>query len=342
MAIAESSSQIVSGEISSKNFAQNKIGISPVRKLVVYLPAGYDQSQQHYPVIYFFPSPSDGSYDSHFKKSDAQDIFDRAITSGVIQKFILVAVDMTTPVGTSWFVNSPVTGNWENFIVQELVPYMDVNFRTIPNRDSRAIAGIFMGGYGALRLAMVHPEVFGIVYAMHPVGTGSGLKILASLPNWDLMAKAKSMNDIKSDGYSAIFTSIFQAFLPNPDKPPLFIDFTAHKEADKLVIDTKQMERLRNNFFIESLVQQYAENLKSLRGFKFDWDRSDLNQDHVYSNQALTHKLNELGIVHEAEEFNGTWGETYWGADGRIYSEVLPFFQRHWLLQTSSNHPSGE
>ncbi|MGA8038304.1 MAG: hypothetical protein WA823_07380 [Candidatus Acidiferrales bacterium] len=45
-----------------------------------------------------------------------------------------------------------------------------------------------------------------------------------------------------------------------------------------------------------------AENLKSLRAFKFDWSRSDTNQDHVCSHQAYTHKLNEFGIVHEAEE----------------------------------------
>ena len=329
---AESPSQIVPREISSKNFSQNKIGISPVRKLVVYLPPDYDQSSKRYPVIYFLPNPFDGSFDSHFKKVGAQDLFDHAISTGVINKFILVSVDMTTPLGTSWFINSSVTGNWDDFMLQELVPYIDANFKTIPTRDSRAIAGIFFGGYGAIRFGMIHPNIFGTVYAMHPVGTGNGIKILAGLPNWDLMAKAKSIDDVKPDGYSAIFTAIFEAHVPNPDKPPLYIDFIAHKDGDQLVIDAKQMDRLRNNFFLESLVPQYAENLRSLRGFKFDWARSDLNQDHVYSNQALTHKLNEFGIVHEAEEYNGTWGEPNWGSDGRIYNEVLPFFQRHLVF----------
>jgi len=92
-------------------------------------------------------------------------------------------------------------------------------------------------------------------------------------------------------------------------------------------------ERLRNNFFIESMVPQYADNLKSLGGFKFDWSRNDTNYDHVYSNQALTHKLNEFGIPHEAEEYNGAWGRN-WGADGRIYTEVLPFFSRHLVFET--------
>jgi hypothetical protein len=329
-ALAESPhSQVVDRQITSTNFADNRIGISPVRKLVIYLPPGYDASSRRYPVIYFLPNPLDGDYRSHFTRGDAQSLFDRAIAATTVDPFILVSVDMTTPFGTCWFANSTVTGNWEDFVVHELVPYMDTNFRTLANRDSRGITGIFMGGYGAIRLAMRHPDVFGSVYAMHPVGTGSGVRVMDSLPDWNLMANAKSMHDVERDGYSAIFTSIFQAFLPDPSRPPLFIDLPARKENDQLMIDAPLTERLRNNFFIESMIPEYAGNLKSLRGFKFDWARSDPNPDHVYSNQALTHKLNEFGIVHEAEEYNGAWGESYWGVRGRIYTEVLPFFARY-------------
>ena len=329
-------SQLVSREIQSKNFAGNKIGTSPVRKMVVYLPPGYDEAPgKRYPVIYFFPDAF-GSYRDMFDHKGAQSLFDQAIAAGVIGKFILVAVDMDTSVGSSWCVNSSATGNWEDFVVQELVPYIDGNFKTLPRRDSRGVGGEFMGGYCAIRFGMVHPEVFSTVYGLHPVGTGSGIKVLASLPNWDLMANAKSLDDVKKDGYSQIFTAIFQAHLPNPDKPPLYIDLIAHKDGDKLIIDSKLTERLRSNFFLEEMIPQYADNLKSLRGFKFDWGRSDLNQDHVYSNQAFTHKLNEFGIVHEAEEYNGTWGEWNWVENGRVYTEVLPFFARHLVFDTNS------
>jgi len=327
-------SQIVDRELNSRNFADNRVGTSPVRKMTVYLPAGYDRSAQHYPVIYFLPTPFE-SYRVPFDKRNAQGLFDRAIAAGEIGQFILVSVDMTTPLGSSWYVNSPVTGNWEDFMIQELVPYMDANFRTLPNRNSRGIAGDFMGGYGAIRFGMKYPDVFGSVYALHPVGTGSGLKIMDSLPDWDLLANAKSLDDVKKDGFSQIFTTIFQAHLPNVDKPPLFIDLSARKVDGQLVIDSKLMARLRTNFFLESMIPQYADNLKSLRGLKIDWARSDSNQDHVYSNQALTHKLNEFGIVHEAEEYNGTWGEPNWGIDGRIYTEVLPFFARHLVFDES-------
>ncbi len=323
-------SQLVEREIHSKSFENSKIGVSPVRKLVVYLPAGYDAETSRYPVVYFLPSPFDSSFRAIFDEKGAQGVLDRAIAAGTIGRFIFVTVDMTTPLGCSWYVNSPATGNWEDFMVQELVPYIDANFRTLPTRDSRGIAGDFMGGYGAIRFGMKYPQVFSTVYALHPVGTGSGVKVLAGLPNLDLMEKAKTLDDVKADGYSRIFTAIFQAHVPNPDHPPLYIDFPAHRAGGNFVIDTKIMDRMRNNFFLESLIGQYADNLKTLRGLKFDWPRSDPNWDHVYSNQAFTHKLNEYGIVHEAEEYNGTWNDNpNWSPDGRITTEVLPFFQQH-------------
>jgi hypothetical protein len=332
-AAAGADSQVLSQEMRSEKFAQNKIGVGPIRNMLVYLPAGYDRSNARYPVIYFMPTPFD-SYRAPFEKNGAQGLFDRAVQVGVIDKFILVCVDMTTPVGSSWYVNSPVTGNWEDFVVQELVPFVDKSFRTLASRDSRGIAGDFMGGYGALRFGMTHPEVFGSVYALHPVGTGSGLFTMYSLPNWEALASAKSLDDLDKEVYSRsrIFTSIFQAHLPNVSKPPLFIDLQAHKEGETLKIDSAVTARLRENFFIESLIPRYADNLKSLRGLKFDWARSDPNQDHVYANQALTHKLNEFGIVHEAEEYNGVWGTGNWGESGRIFTELLPFFQRNLIF----------
>jgi|SRR5579859_1775975 len=332
-------SQIVVRELRSDNIAHNKTGTDPVRKMLVYLPAGYDESSpQRYPVIYFLPDPFDDDYRFVFDHRDAQGLFDRAIAAGVIDKFILVAVDMNTPLGTSWYVNSSATGNWEDFMIQELVPYIDSNFKTLSNRDSRGIAGIFIGGYGAIRFGMRHPDVFGSVYAMHPVGTGTGVSISASLPKWDILVNAKSMDDVKKDDRTQIFTTMFQAHLPDPDKPPLFIDLLARQEGDQLIIDAKLMERFRNNFYLETMIPQYADNLKSLRGFKFDWTRSDANFDHVYANQAFTHKLNEFGIVHGAEEYNGTFGESDWGLDGRIYTDALPFFQKHMVFAENNEH----
>jgi Putative esterase len=326
-------SQVVVRELRSEEIANDKAGVDPVRRMLVYLPAGYDPaSAQRYPVIYFLPNPFEESYRYDFDRRDAQGLFDRAIAEGVIRRFILVAVDMNTPLGSSWYVNSSATGNWENFMIQEVVPYIDANFKTLPNRDSRGIAGIFIGGYGAIRFGMRHPDVFGTVYAMHPVGTATGVGVSMTIPKWDILANAKSMDDVKTDGGTRIFTTMFQAHLPNPDRPPLFIDLPAHQENGRLLIDSKLMDQFRNHFYLETMIPEYADNLKSLRGFKFDWSRNDGNYDHVFANQVFTRKLNEFGVTHAAEEYTGPFDESNWGVEGRFYTDVLPFFQKHMVF----------
>jgi len=328
--------QIVDRQITSTNFVDNKIGVSPVRRMVVYLPPDYHSSSRRFPVIYFLPNPFEDNFRFDFDHRDALDLFDQAIAAGVIEKFILVAVDMNTPLGTSWYVNSSATGNWEDFMIKELVPYIDQNFKTLANRDSRGIAGIFIGGYGAIRFGMRNPDIFGSVYAMHPVGTGTGVGLSAAIPKWDILADATSIDDVKKDAGTQIFTTMFQAHLPNPGRPPLFIDLLARQQKGQLKIDAELMERFRNNFYLETMIGKYASNLNSLRGFKFDWNRSDANFDHVYANQALTRKLREYGIAHQAEEYNGTWDDSNWGTNGRFYTEVLPFFSRCLVFQTGS------
>ena len=330
---APAGSQVITRELRSENIAQNLCGIDPVRRMIVYLPPGYDPSSpERYPVIYFLPNPFEESYRYDFDRRDAQGLFDRAIAGGVIGKFILVAVDMNTPLGSSWYTNSPVTGRWEDFMIQEVVPYIDANFRTLANRDSRGIAGVFIGGYGAIRLGMRHPEIFGSVYAMHPVGTATGVSVSMTIPRWDILTHARSMDDVKPHGGTQIFTTMFQAFLPDPAKAPLFVDLPAREENGNLLIDAGLMDRFRNNFYLETMIPQYADNLKSLRGFKFDWTRNDGNYDHVYANQIFTRKLSEFGVAHVAEEYGGQSGDANWGDNGRIYNEVLPFFRAHMVF----------
>ena len=79
---AESSkSELVDSELQSKNFAGNRAGVSPIRRIAVYLPAGYKESGRRYPVIYLLPNPLDGNYRGVFDQRQAQELFDRAIAS---------------------------------------------------------------------------------------------------------------------------------------------------------------------------------------------------------------------------------------------------------------------
>ncbi|MGB6931382.1 MAG: alpha/beta hydrolase-fold protein [Acidobacteriaceae bacterium] len=323
-ALAFDNGSVVEREIHAASLQHSKIGTDSLRKLLIYLPAGYATSHQQYPVVYMLLDPME-----EFARHSAAKVFDQAIAAKTIPPCIFVVADFSTPLGPSWYTNSSVTGNWDDFAVKELVPYIDTNFRTLARSSSRAIIGNFIGGYGALRLAILHPDVFGTVYAMHPVGTGSGVEVFTSRPDWALLEHAGSLAQVKNAGFSTLFLSMFQAFLPNPAKAPLYVDLPVEETAGNFLVNAERMRQLRSRFFIAELVPQHLEQIKQLRAIKIDWPRNDSIYDHVYANQALTHLLNEYGIEHEAEEFNGIGDDAYWGKSSRMTKEVLPFLAEH-------------
>lgn len=325
-------SQVRDFEVASKAFDGNKLGISGQRRVRVYLPDGYEASGRRYPVIYYLHNIFEDER-AAFDQHDLRGLLDRAIKAGTIPPVIVVAADFSTPLGGSIYANSPVTGNWRDFMVKDLVPWTDGRFRTLASRDSRGLAGDRMGGHGAIAFGMRHPDVFGAVYALHPVGTGLGLQTMSSRPNFDLLQGAKSLDDLKADPFSQLFTAIYQAHLPNPAKPPLYVDPPARKVDGKLIIDAALTEKLIDSFALERSVGRYADNLRTLRGFKFDWTRGDPNPDHVVSNQAFSRLLTEYDVPHEAEEYVGGWGDRTWGETGRVRTDLLPFFAQTLMFE---------
>ncbi len=245
-AMAQPQGRLVVGTLQSTSFAGSKIGISPVRNFTVYLPPRYAEQGQRFPVLYFL----NYFFEDHrepFAGHGAKALLDKAIAQGLIGDVIVVTADFATPAGSSWYVNSPVTGNWEDFMVRELVPHIDATYRTLATRDSRGIAGDGPGAYGAIRFGMRHPEVFGAVYGLQPVASGPNIQPTHSRPNFERMARATSLADLRDDGFSLIFTSIYQAFSPNPNRPPLFFDPPARRVDGRIVVDSDRTEVLNRD-----------------------------------------------------------------------------------------------
>lgn len=184
----------------------NRVGLNTERSIKIYLPPGYAASGKRYPVVYYLHNFytnneqlfADGRLITHIE---------RAFAAGVVKDFIFVAADYSTAMIGSLYENSPVSGRWLDYTTNELVPFIDSQFRSVPNRNSRAVAGDFFGGRGALKLAMIHPEIFSVVYALHPVATGQGDLPWVSLNGLDFkkMYEAKSPTDLKESGRTLIF-----------------------------------------------------------------------------------------------------------------------------------------
>jgi S-formylglutathione hydrolase FrmB len=129
--------------------------LSGPTRVRVLLPTGYAAAAgRRYPVLYLLHG-ADSDYRSWTRYGDAQ-----AITAHV-------AMIVVMPDGgangwyTDWYQGArPVQPRWETYHVGELVPWIDVTYRTIATRRGRAIAGLSMGGYGALSYAARHPSTF--------------------------------------------------------------------------------------------------------------------------------------------------------------------------------------
>lgn len=319
----------------SEILGDNHVGLNTERNVKIYLPPDYNSSGKRYPVVYYLHNFYSNN-EQLFSDGRLVMLTERGFATGVVKDFILVAADYSTAVVGSFYENSPVSGRWLDFTTNELVPFIDSQFRTIPNRDSRAVIGNFFGGRGALKLAMTRPDIFSVVYALHPVATGQGDLPWVSLDGLDFkkMYEAKSPDDLKESTRTLIFLVVCQAFLPNLSKPPLYCDFLYEPDKnEKLVLNSANMQKAKVGFQLEETLPESADNLKTMRGIAFDWGRFDPNQDHVVANRVFSRRLEDLGVEYEAEEYRGNPSNRLWTDDGRYFTRVLPFLARHLVFE---------
>ncbi len=149
----------------SEILKNNPLGDKFVRDLYVYLPPNYDESDKKFPVVYCLSGFTGRGKmllnDNAFAPNLAERM-DKLIAAETIKPMIVVMPDCFTYYGGSQYLNSTATGNYEDYLTTEIVPFVDENFRTINDKNSRAVMGKSSGGYGALILAMRHADLFAL------------------------------------------------------------------------------------------------------------------------------------------------------------------------------------
>lgn len=136
------------------------------RDIFIYLPDSYYKTKKHYPVVYLISGFTGyGALNMNLSpySENIKERLDRLIKRKKIREMIVVMPDCFTKYGGSQYVNSSATGRYEDYIVDEIVTFIDRRFRTIPELGSRCIMGKSSGGFGAMWLAMRHPDVFGLM-----------------------------------------------------------------------------------------------------------------------------------------------------------------------------------
>jgi enterochelin esterase-like enzyme len=245
---------------------------------------------------------------------------------------IVVMPDQKTKWGGSFYSNSAVTGNWEDFTVKDLVAHVDSKYRTLARASGRGLAGHSMGGYGAITIGMKHPDVFSVIYALNPAVLGWSRDLTIENPAFASVLKVKTAEEALSHGiYTLGIIVVGQAFSPNPDRPPFFFDPPFAMVDGKLQPASPGFRKWQDRLPV-NMVDTYRGNLLKLRGLRFDSGYEDEFLHIPPTARVLSTELTARGIDHTFEEYNGDHRNRLWGRTGRLASEVFPYF---WLLLES-------
>lgn len=334
--------RLVREKIHGASLERNMTGESPDRNVSIYLPPSYDISpNKRYPVVYLLHGI--GDTDKEFTAAwsgqsetwgTIQGLMNRGVAEGRFGEMIIVMPDERTKMSGSFYTNSSATGNWEDFTTKELVNYIDQKYRTLPRSESRGLAGHSMGGYGAIKLGMKHPDIFSVVYGMNPALLGWGGDVSLENPAFGLLLQVTTPEQLLQGGrYAVGAIAVTQAFSPNPNRPPFYVDLPFKMVNGKLQPTEPAYSKWEENLPL-NMVAQYKANLLKLRGIRFDTAWEDEFTHIPITSRALSHKLTDLGIDHIFEEYNGNHRNRMWGRTGRLYTEALPYF---WLLLESQS-----
>jgi S-formylglutathione hydrolase FrmB len=292
------------------------------RDVIVFLPPSYFQdTTRRYPVAYALHGYSIGA-EQWTQEIHVPQTIEGAFAQGT-REMIVVLPDSKTAYGGSMYSGSVTVGDFEDFIAHDVVAYIDAHYRTIPDRLSRGLVGHSMGGYGALRIGMKHPDVFSALYVMSPC-------CLSQRPAPDPNSAQEKQFDatvaaMKSPADAANM-SFFQraelataaAWSPDPKNPPLYFDLPVRDG----VVQQDVLEKWAANEPL-NFIDQYIDNLRQYTAIALDvGDQDELRFD----TEKVHGVLDNYGIKNSFELFHGTHTSR---VAYRFQDHVLPFFSEH-------------
>lgn len=307
--------RIVEIEVSSKALENNVLGDPTTRRVGVYLPPGYDDTKEDYPLLVDLVGFT-GSGLSHlgFKAFDetVPQRIERLIASEKMGPVVAAFPDCFTSLGGNQYINSSALGNWEDFLIDEMIPALEDQFRVRKGREHRGVFGKSSGGYGAIAHGLRRADAWNAL-ACHSGDMMFEWVYLADFPNvlraldkfdMDPAAFIDDLRDAKKvEGkqFHVLMTLAMAAtYDPDPDaRYGVQLPVDPHTCE---VIEERWAQWLRWDPVRMVLESEHQENLKKLAGVYIDCGTKD--QYHlVYGARLLVKRLEAAGIPHTYEEF---------------------------------------
>lgn len=310
---ADLAGRVEDGLIDSALLRGNPLGDPHQRPVLVYLPPGYDTDpRRRFPAVYVLQG-----FTAHVAMWRNRSAFrqpfperaDATFARGEAPPAIVVFADAWTAYGGSQFVDSPGTGRYHSYLCEEVVPWVDGRYRTLPAAAHRAVMGHSSGGLGALISSMLRPDLFGAL-ASH---SGDALYEYLYLPEFAKNARHLRRYDGDIARWWADFTSR-DPFTADGDHDLLMLlgmaaCFSAREDAAVDLPFDPATAMLRPDVWARWLewdpvrmAQRYAEPLRSLRGIWIDAGTRDEWYLDVGA-QALVAALRAAGVAEDALRF---------------------------------------
>jgi S-formylglutathione hydrolase FrmB len=322
--------------VESELLAGNPLGDPDIRPLWVYRPPGVEPDHPRpLPAVYVIQGYT-GQLDMWASRPTLEPTFlerlDAMFAARECPDAIVVLVDAWTSYGGSQFINSSSTGPYLDYLCDEVVPFVDERYPTAASRDHRGLTGKSSGGYGAMVVPMLRPDVFGAL-ASH---AGDALFECCYLP--EAPAAARVLRDEFDGSYEEFFKRLAAAdhfdwdrfakpleyygyaacYSPdpaNPGKALVPFDIATGRLIDDVWAQWLEKDPVR-------MAPSCADALRSMRRIYLDAGKSDEYYLDLGA-QAFAAELDKLGVAHTLDLFDGKHGGLTYRYPGAIRELVL-------------------
>jgi enterochelin esterase-like enzyme len=321
--------------VESELLADNPLSDSPRRPLLVYSSPGVGRSDTDVPAVYVIQG-----YGGQADMWDERPPFDPTMIERLDAMFtdtdcpdaVVAFVDAWTALGGSQFLNSSSTGRYMDYLCDEVVAFVDERYPTLAGRDHRGLAGKSSGGYGAMVVPMLRPDVWGAL-ASHAGDALFECCYQREFPtiarqlrdHFDgsyekLLEEARNADPFDWDKFGAAFSlyAYAAAYTPDPDRPGeaiLPFETSTGKLIDEVWAKWLELDPVR-------MVARHADALRSMRRIYLDAGKSD-EWFLDLGAQAVSEELDKAGIEHTLELFDGKHGGITYRYPGAIRELVL-------------------
>ncbi len=309
--------------------------------IAVYLPPSYGQSDRRYPVVYWLSS-GEGPSEGRYRIGEAQQAMDELLEAAQVQEMIVVVhpLPYRRPI---LYHNSPVSGNWADFLLLDVVGYVDANLRTVAQPGARGLGGEAFTATNVLDIAMRHPGVFGAVYLKHPLLFVPGamdnsfltsrqsvrgvLNVLSELDGLSPQEAHERYTEILNEQEQRLdytLTMLYgMAYVPNADGTAPYFDYLYVAEDEPA--EQEVWERWEQGFGgVPEKIAQHAAALRQLNGLYIEY--SPHSMSFSWSNEGAPYLAQQLEASDVPFTLDEYVGSAVLDTVARMKAAMFPFF----------------